>query len=160
MQRHFPPRPLIYTSFPECSWSTSASPDTLPSRYFILVLVLVRLASPPAPLLRCLKPAPEQTIPASPAMPRLCIYAGPSPTNLTPLVVNSGVPVKISTDAFEGQIAGFIKGLEDPDTGVVLDTDYFRKRSGVTWSIQVQGAFLLCLRGMCGGEQTRRPLLL
>ena len=61
--------------------------------------------------------------------------------DLTPISVNSGVPVRISTDAFEGEVAVFIKGLEDPETGVARDTDYFRKRSGVTWSIQVQGAY-------------------
>ena len=49
---------------------------------------------------------------------------------LTPITVNSGVPVKISTEAFEGQVAVFIKGLEDPETGVARDTEYFRKRSG------------------------------
>ena len=73
-------------------------------------------------------------------MPRLCVLAGPSVDELAPIDVNSGIPVKIKTDAFEGEIAVFIKGLEDPETGVARDTDYFRKRSGVTWSIQVQGA--------------------
>ncbi|KAI8972866.1 DUF1769-domain-containing protein [Trametes punicea] len=76
-------------------------------------------------------------------MPYLRVLAGPttSETDLVPLKVNSGVPVKIASDAFEGQIAMFIKGLADAEGGIE-DSDYFRKRSGVTWSIQVQGRFL------------------
>lgn len=71
-------------------------------------------------------------------MPHLRVLAGPSETALVPLKVNSGVPVKISSDAFEGEVAVFIKGLSDAEGGKE-DSDYFRKRSGVTWSIQVQG---------------------
>ncbi|KAI0659685.1 DUF1769-domain-containing protein [Cubamyces menziesii] len=76
-------------------------------------------------------------------MPHLRVLAGPSTSeqDLVPLRVNSGVPVKISSDAFEGQVAVFIKGLADAEGGIE-DSDYFRKRSGVTWSIQVQGRFL------------------
>ncbi|KAI0631241.1 DUF1769-domain-containing protein [Trametes polyzona] len=74
-------------------------------------------------------------------MPHLRVLAGPSETELVPLKVNSGVPVRISSDAFEGQVAVFIKGLADAEGGKE-DSDYFRKRSGVTWSIQVQGRFL------------------
>ncbi|KAI0355966.1 DUF1769-domain-containing protein [Trametes cingulata] len=74
-------------------------------------------------------------------MPYLRVLAGPSETELVPLKVNSGVPVEISSDAFEGRIAVFIKGLADAEGGKE-DSDYFRKRSGVTWSIQVQGRFL------------------
>ncbi|TFK92352.1 DUF1769-domain-containing protein [Polyporus arcularius HHB13444] len=74
-------------------------------------------------------------------MPRLRILAGPSMSDLVPVHVDSGVPVKVSSDAFEGQLAVFIKGFADED-GKVRDSDYFRKRSGVTWSIQMQGRFL------------------
>ncbi|OSC98092.1 DUF1769-domain-containing protein [Trametes coccinea BRFM310] len=76
-------------------------------------------------------------------MPYLRVLAGPSANeeDLVPLRVNSGVPVKVSSDAFDGQIAVFIKGLADAEGGSE-DSDYFRKRSGVTWSIQVQGRFL------------------
>ncbi|KAI0697503.1 hypothetical protein C8T65DRAFT_662100 [Cerioporus squamosus] len=74
-------------------------------------------------------------------MPRLRILAGPSMSDLVPIHVDSGVPVKVSSDAFEGQLAVFIKGFADEE-GKVRDSDYFRKRSGVTWSIQMQGRFL------------------
>ncbi|KAI0763444.1 DUF1769-domain-containing protein [Trametes elegans] len=74
-------------------------------------------------------------------MPHLRVLAGPSETDLVPLRVNSGVPIDVSSDAFEGQVAVFIKGLADAEGGSE-DSDYFRKRSGVTWSIQVQGRFL------------------
>ncbi|KAI0642780.1 DUF1769-domain-containing protein [Trametes meyenii] len=74
-------------------------------------------------------------------MPHLRVLAGPNEHTLVPLRVNSGVPVQISSDAFEGQVAVFIKGLADAEGGRE-DSDYFRKRSGVTWSIQVQGRFL------------------
>ncbi|KAJ2977689.1 hypothetical protein NUW54_g11388 [Trametes sanguinea] len=75
-------------------------------------------------------------------MPYLRVLAGPTANeeDLVPLRVNSGVPVKVSSDAFEGQIAVFIKGLADAEGGSE-DSDYFRKRSGVTWSIQVQGQY-------------------
>lgn len=78
-------------------------------------------------------------------MPHLRVLAGPSETALVPLRVNSGVPVKISSDAFEGEVAVFIKGLSDAEGGKE-DSDYFRKRSGVTWSIQVQGTRLAWLQ--------------
>ncbi|RPD75700.1 hypothetical protein L226DRAFT_507615 [Lentinus tigrinus ALCF2SS1-7] len=74
-------------------------------------------------------------------MPRLRILAGSSMSDLVPIRADSGVPVKVSSDAFEGQLAVFIKGFVDED-GTVRDSDYFRKRSGVTWSIQMQGRFL------------------
>ncbi len=74
-------------------------------------------------------------------MPRLRILAGPSMSDLVPVHVDSGVPVKVSSDAFEGQLAVFIKGFADEE-GKVRDSDYFRKRSGVTWSIQMQGTSL------------------
>ncbi|KAH9852266.1 DUF1769-domain-containing protein [Lenzites betulinus] len=74
-------------------------------------------------------------------MPHLRVLAGPSEAELVPLKVNSGVPVRIQSDAFEGEVAVFIKGLSDAEGGKE-DSDYFRKRSGVTWSIQVQGRFL------------------
>ncbi|KAI0676355.1 hypothetical protein C8Q78DRAFT_1157991 [Trametes maxima] len=74
-------------------------------------------------------------------MPHLRVLAGPTEHELVPLRVNSGVPVRIASDAFEGAVAVFIKGLADAEGGRE-DSDYFRKRSGVTWSIQVQGRFL------------------
>ena len=74
-------------------------------------------------------------------MPRLRILAGSSMSDLVPIHADSGVPVTVSSDAFEGQLAVFIKGFTDED-GQVRDSEYFRKRSGVTWSIQMQGGCL------------------
>ena len=71
-------------------------------------------------------------------MPRLRVLAGPSLDELVPIHANSGKPVRVSSDAFEGQIAVYIKGFADEE-GRVTDSEYFKKRSGVTWSIQVQG---------------------
>ncbi|KAI1794489.1 DUF1769-domain-containing protein [Ganoderma leucocontextum] len=74
-------------------------------------------------------------------MPRLQILAGPTPDQLVPIRANSGQPTKITSDAFEGEVAVYIKGFVDTE-GKVGDSEYFKKRSGVTWSIQVQGRFL------------------
>ncbi|EJF59728.1 hypothetical protein DICSQDRAFT_128064 [Dichomitus squalens LYAD-421 SS1] len=74
-------------------------------------------------------------------MPRLRVLAGPSPDELFPIQANSGKPARISSDAFEGQVAIYIKGFADAE-GRVTDSEYFKKRSGVTWSIQVQGRYL------------------
>ena len=73
-------------------------------------------------------------------MPRLRILAGPTPDQLVPIQANSGKPTRIASDAFEGEVAVYIKGFADTE-GRVGDSEYFEKRSGVTWSIQVQGAF-------------------
>ncbi|TFY56850.1 hypothetical protein EVJ58_g7383 [Rhodofomes roseus] len=74
-------------------------------------------------------------------MPCLRILAGPSLDDLTPITANSGKALKIQSDVFEGKIAAYIKGFADP-SGNVSDSAYFDKRSGVSWSIQVQGRFL------------------
>ena len=81
-------------------------------------------------------------------MPRLRILAGSSMSDLVPIHADSGVPVPVSSDAFEGQLAVFIKGFTDED-GQVRDSEYFRKRSGVTWSIQMQGVCLAVLFCRC-----------
>lgn len=44
-------------------------------------------------------------------MPRLRILAGPSLDDLTPIEANSGVPIHIKSDAFDGQIVVHIKAL-------------------------------------------------
>ncbi|OCH84510.1 DUF1769-domain-containing protein [Obba rivulosa] len=74
-------------------------------------------------------------------MPRLRVLAGPSASDLVPIEVNSGKPYSIKSDAFEGQVAVFIKGFTDEE-GNIGDSPYFEheERKGVTWSIQVQGA--------------------
>ena len=73
--------------------------------------------------------------------PRLRVIVGPSVDDFAPIDVNSSISVKIKTDAFEGEVPIFIKDPQGPKTGIVRDTDYFRKRSGVTWGIQFQGTF-------------------
>ncbi|KAJ7729536.1 hypothetical protein DFH07DRAFT_183229 [Mycena maculata] len=82
-------------------------------------------------------------------MPKLRVLAGPTPHDLTPItsLVNVGVPHKILTDAWEGEIVIFIKGFnqEDPaHDSTPQEAEYFSRpdRCGVTWSIQVQGRFL------------------
>ena len=82
-------------------------------------------------------------------MPRLRILAGPSTTDLREIHANSGDAVDVSSDAFEGKVAVYIKNFADPE-GKVQDSAYFthESRKDVTWSIQVQGEVLnatLCL---------------
>ena len=72
-------------------------------------------------------------------MPRIRILAGPSLNDLVPIHANTNTPVQVNSDVFEGQLAVYIKGFADEE-GKVRDSEYFRKRSGVTWSIQMQGA--------------------
>lgn len=74
-------------------------------------------------------------------MPHLRVLAGPSPSSLVPISVNTGQPHTISSDLFDGQVVVHIKGLDDESTN---DDGYFTRpdRQGVTWSIQVQGHFL------------------
>ena len=81
-------------------------------------------------------------------MPRLRVLAGPSLDELVPIHANSGKPVRVSSDAFEGQVAVYIKGFADEE-GRVTDSEYFKKRSGVTWSIQMQGVCLAVLFCRC-----------
>ena len=78
-------------------------------------------------------------------MPRLRIFAGPSLTELQPITVNSGVPVHVKNDAYEGDIAVYIKDFDFGDQdGHVKESAYFDERAKagktVTWSIQSQGA--------------------
>lgn len=76
-------------------------------------------------------------------MPRLRVLAGPSTSELVPIVANSGVPLKIKSDVFEGSVVVYIKGFVD-EAGRVGDSPYFEQeeRKGITWSIQVQGTCL------------------
>ncbi|KAJ7874808.1 hypothetical protein B0H14DRAFT_2717670, partial [Mycena olivaceomarginata] len=73
---------------------------------------------------------------------------GPTPNELTPItpLVNTNTPHRIVTDAWEGEILVFIKGFNeaDPSKTTPEAVEYFGRedRSGVTWSIQVQGRFL------------------
>ena len=87
-------------------------------------------------------------------MPRLRILAGPTPDELVPIQANSGKPTRIASDAFEGEVAVYIKGFADTE-GRVGDSEYFEKRSGVTWSIQVQGASVLQSDDPRAGRQKR-----
>jgi hypothetical protein len=79
-------------------------------------------------------------------MPRLRVLAGPSPTSLVPITdfVNTNTPHLISSDVFEGEVVVNIKGFTD-SKGRIRDSEYFWRedRKGITWSIQVQGRFLL-----------------
>ncbi|KAF4618824.1 hypothetical protein D9613_010086 [Agrocybe pediades] len=78
--------------------------------------------------------------------PRLRVLAGTSPETMTPItdLVNTSKPYHISSSLFEGEVVAHIKGLTD-EHGKVRDSDYFSRedRAGVTWSIQVQGRFLV-----------------
>ncbi len=73
-------------------------------------------------------------------MPRLRILAGPSLTELTPIEANSDVPLSVQSDAFEGQVAVYIKDFVG-ESGKAARSPYFEhhKRKGITWSIQIQG---------------------
>jgi hypothetical protein len=94
-------------------------------------------------------------------MPKLKVLVGPTPNELTPItpLVNTNTPHRIVTDAwevslfstgkdsvyetFQGEILVFIKGFNeaDPSKTTPEAVEYFGRedRSGVTWSIQVQG---------------------
>ncbi|KAI0792507.1 DUF1769-domain-containing protein [Abortiporus biennis] len=74
-------------------------------------------------------------------MPRLRVSAGPSFEQLQPVEVNTDKATPVSSEEFEGQVAVYIKGFID-ENGRVEHSNYFEKRKGVTWSIQVQGRFL------------------
>ena len=75
--------------------------------------------------------------------PRLRILAGTSLDNLQPItpLVNANQPYGLVSDAFEGEMVVNIKGLVNPATGEVKDSEYFSRpdRQGITWSIQVRG---------------------
>ncbi|KAJ7928506.1 P-loop containing nucleoside triphosphate hydrolase protein [Mycena leptocephala] len=92
-----------------------------------------------------------EEIPSTPrrnTMPTLRVLAGPTPKTLTPItsLVNTNTPHRIVTDAWEGEVIVFIKGFNeaDPSKTTPEAAEYFGRddRSGVTWSIQVQGRFL------------------
>ncbi|KAH8084357.1 hypothetical protein BXZ70DRAFT_570964 [Cristinia sonorae] len=72
-------------------------------------------------------------------MPRLRVLAGPDFHNLTEIEVNSRKGFQISTDAFEGEIAVFLKGFPGEDGSVYFERE---ERTGKSWSIQFQGRFL------------------
>ncbi|EKM58022.1 uncharacterized protein PHACADRAFT_116588 [Phanerochaete carnosa HHB-10118-sp] len=92
-------------------------------------------------------------------MPRLRILVGSSPGDLKPVRANTGEAVHISNDAFEGDIALYIKNFADQN-GHVQDSTYFKQRPNVTWSIQVQGRFLreLSANDILFGNIFDRPL--
>jgi hypothetical protein len=73
-------------------------------------------------------------------MPQLRFLAGPSLTDLSPLEINSDIPLSIKSAGFEGQVAVYIKGLADSPEGRT-HSPYFDHpdRKGITWSIQIQG---------------------
>jgi hypothetical protein len=75
-------------------------------------------------------------------MPRLRVFAGPTPSSLVPIsdIVNTNKPHTISSDHFAGQVVVNVKGFTDPH-GRIMDSEYFSRpdRKDITWSIQVQG---------------------
>lgn len=94
---------------------------------------------------------------------RLRVLAGPSLHQLAPIEANSDVPLYVSSEAFEGQIAVYIKGFED-ENGKIGQSSYFerKERKGITWSIQVRGRFLQprCSNDILFGNVFMRPLKL
>ncbi|TFK67344.1 DUF1769-domain-containing protein [Pluteus cervinus] len=78
--------------------------------------------------------------------PHLRVSVGPSPDQLVSIsdIVNTPQKHRITTDRFDGEIVVNIKGFTGPD-GVTRPSDYFARpeRQGITWSIQVQGRFLV-----------------
>lgn len=76
-------------------------------------------------------------------MPRLRVLAGPSLEELTTVRANSDQSVSIKSDAFEGEIAVYIKDFAD-EYGKVRHSEYFDvpERQRITWSLQMQGRFL------------------
>jgi len=59
-------------------------------------------------------------------------------------IVNTSKAYPIHSDLFQGEIVANIKGMTD-EHGRVRDSEYFGRedRQGITWSIQVQGRFLV-----------------
>ncbi|KDR80292.1 hypothetical protein GALMADRAFT_33591, partial [Galerina marginata CBS 339.88] len=78
--------------------------------------------------------------------PRLRVLAGTSPDTMVPItnLVNTSRSHHLESSLFEGEVVAHIKGLTD-EKGRVRDSEYFERedRKGVTWSIQVQGRFLV-----------------
>ncbi|KAJ3524090.1 hypothetical protein NMY22_g11156 [Coprinellus aureogranulatus] len=79
-------------------------------------------------------------------MPRLRVLAGPSPSILSPISVNTSQAHDISSDLFQGRVVVHIKGFNDDrqENDDIKRDDYFERedRQYITWSIQVQGRFL------------------
>jgi hypothetical protein len=71
--------------------------------------------------------------------PHLRILAGPDTHSLQPIttLVNTGKAHAVKSDAFEGEVAVYIKGFPGEEGGEA----YFDapERKGVTWSIQARG---------------------
>jgi hypothetical protein len=86
--------------------------------------------------------------------PRLRVLVGPDPSSLQPVtsLVNSGKAFKIQSEAFDGELALFIKGFPGEDANDTAAADaYFDApdRKGKTWSIQVRGALPLFHLAVC-----------
>lgn len=80
-------------------------------------------------------------------MPRLRVLAGPSPSKLSPISVNTSQAHDVSSDVFEGRVVVHIKGFNTDggeDEATLGPERYFDRedRQNITWSIQVQGRFL------------------
>ncbi|KAF5357095.1 hypothetical protein D9756_006564 [Leucocoprinus leucothites] len=78
--------------------------------------------------------------------PKLRVLAGTSLENMVPItsIVNTNQPHKLSSDLFEGEVVAHIQNFVHGD-GSVRESEYFSRedRQGTTWSIQVQGRFLI-----------------
>lgn len=78
--------------------------------------------------------------------PKLRVMAGTSPDTMAPMtsLVNTNKPHRLYSDLFDGEIVAHIKNFPN-ENGDVIDSEYFARedRQGVTWSIQVQGRFLI-----------------
>mgnify|MGYP002718908308 CR=1 FL=1 len=59
----------------------------------------------------------------------------------TPISVNSSSPTRISTGKFEGEISVWVKDFHGEGAGGD-GSEYFDKRSGMTYGIVVRGKFL------------------
>ncbi|KDQ13405.1 hypothetical protein BOTBODRAFT_33710 [Botryobasidium botryosum FD-172 SS1] len=96
-------------------------------------------------------------------MPRLAVLAGPSPSQLIPITVNSDDWFPVTSERFDGRISVHLKGYVD-DKGNAPQSEYFNisERKGVTWSIQVQGRFLqpMSADDVLFGNTFDRPLKL
>jgi hypothetical protein len=80
-------------------------------------------------------------------MPRLRVLAGPNVEELVPIVANVSSGHRVISDAYEGDIAVFLKDFDD-EHGERRSTTYFddATRKGCTWSIQSRGRSLARLR--------------
>lgn len=82
---------------------------------------------------------------SSSTMTRLRVLAGPSLASLEDISakVNQGDAHDVTSDAFEGRIAVYIKGFEDGEDQN-SESEFFKRddRVDITWSIQVQGEYV------------------